>query len=139
MQTWSVYPKLGGAVCIGVGGARGVPGAKLSYGRGNLGAEGSGPPFTISPSRRLTLFVPTSEGERRRGSGEEGSRVISRLNFTIFLVTVRSKCTQNSAACKSSQCVTGCIASHDNHVTHCSFILKAQQFSEFGEGEICGF
>ena len=72
--TWSVYPSWGGAECMGVGGANGVPGAKLSYGRGSLGGGGRAPPFTISPSRRFALLVPTREGERRRGKGEDGCR-----------------------------------------------------------------
>lgn len=57
---------------MGVGGASGVPGAKLSCGCGNLGGGGRGRPLTISPRDRLTRFDPTSEGERRGGREEGG-------------------------------------------------------------------
>ena len=57
---------------MGVGGASGVPGAKLSCGCGNWGGGGRGAPLTISPRDRLTRFDPMSEGERRGGREEGG-------------------------------------------------------------------
>ena len=55
-----------------MGGASGVPGAKLSYGCGRSGGAGRGPPLTISPRQRLTLLAPTRDGARRGGREEDG-------------------------------------------------------------------
>ena len=70
--TWSVYICCGGECWTGVGGAKGVPGAKLSYGRGRVGGTGRGPPLTTSPREQLTLFTLTRDGEKRAGRGDEG-------------------------------------------------------------------